>query len=1134
MDIQSIIETMSGNMLAKLNRIRLFLNEGRASVMVGAGFSRNAEKEAHVVMKDWNSLAEDIYEQLYAKRPTAKDLAFKTPMRLASLLASNIGRSGLDLVIKDSLPDDLITPGKLHYQLMELNWRDVFTTNYDTLLERAAEKSGRYYKVVTSKEMLLYKSSPRIIKLHGSFPDKTPFLMTEEEYRTYPADHPEFVNTVRQALVESVFCLVGFSGDDPNFTSWQAWLKDVMGNYASPTYLITFDEKYDDSFKKLMMSRGVEVLNLAEIKGLENHKSALEFFFSYLGQKKNVNWKPYIGYSRKVDDIDSLIQQMREIRESYPGWFVLPKEYYRHFKDMETCFPYFQNVVDEITDSSKKEKLLFELDWRAEISLSLKDHDWYVQSIEDLVERYGSNPFSKELMDLALSLLRIYRHYPEKKEKKVHLHFLLKNQLQDMSEGQKRRYYYTMACNLLSELDYETLELLLREWQPLKNDYDGIIFKALVIAEMKGVTEASVMIGEAVERISRTLLKESSEELLSRKAALDFLSSFYSNEGRPDIPSKYSFLALSDKFMGSCRMSNPSGENISHGFAIGSVRRSWNLRSGYNPHFVYPYRYLLLCERYGLPYGLPKSTVDDELLAEIVGYLSDFNLEYAIPIALRSGSRKVAESALSRKVLANVNREHAEFFANSLLSIVKKTTPTDALVFRKEEVLLPMLCRLSTKVSGTLKLDIFKEVNNHFKSNNSSAIADVYLLYDALKIDELTFVINFLFSRDFEKNTNGSDFPFPRTGYKTYSPKKEHLKIVLDGLKSNDENIRSDALVRVELMMYSNIKVNEKKLLSNAVHEWRKTANNDCYHYWESFAIVNADKSEIVEVSRFLHETVETVLTTEYIFNESSLDVSHLTNLLNKVSTFSSLLSESQKTGLFVKIAKILDDNKLIISHDDSVWFMGGLRQPCSKLFDAIQKFVDQVDFTDKDKDACKILYRSLSLFLNDGLPIRLTMEILNNHCLSVKGYEMRGIIENALFNVKRVVVIDSLKALLLHAKNGGSVQTVYQKIIHFCTMDITELTYAYVDCLAFSDLSKLSKKTKSELGNMMIALYDRIPKCNLPAEYKVDLLHSCAVLLKTVQNETEVSAIKDASKLWIQYVKDSDTFNDVKRGYYE
>ena len=538
-NLKNIENTLPGTIKAKLDRIRHFLNEERASVMVGAGFSRNAEKESHVVMKDWNGLAEDIYEQLYSKRPTANDLAFKTPMRLASLLAANVGRSGLDQIIKDSLPDDLISPGKLHYQLMSLRWHDVFTTNYDTLLERAAEQSGRYYKVVTSKEMLLYKTPPRIIKLHGSFPDKTPFLMTEEEFRTYPLVHPEFVNTVRQALVESIFCLVGFSGDDPNFTSWQAWLRDVIGDYANPTYLITFDENYDDSFKKLMMSRGIEVLNLAEIRDLKDYSSALAFFFSYIGQREEEKWNAQVDLTIKEDKVSELVQQLKRVRESYPGWFVLPKDYYEEFRDMEIQFPSMQGVFEKITNEILKEQLLYELDWRADISLSYKGYAWYIKNIENCIARYDNVKLSEVVLELAISLLRLYRYHPEKNESQKDLISLLKDNLQFMTEGQKRRFYYYLSCNYLSVLDYKSLELIMREWQPMKNDYDGIVYKALVTAEVKTISEASVMVGEALDRLSKVLLKESSEELRSKKAALEFLSSFYEGERRPKTPQEY-------------------------------------------------------------------------------------------------------------------------------------------------------------------------------------------------------------------------------------------------------------------------------------------------------------------------------------------------------------------------------------------------------------------------------------------------------------------------------------------------------------------------------------------------------------------------------------------------------------------
>jgi hypothetical protein len=106
-------------------------------------------------------------------------------------------------------------------RLLELPWVEVFTTNYDTLLERAAEGIvGRAHYTVTCREDIPQSkilNRRRIVKLHGSFPSQRPFIFTEEEYRRYPSDFAPFVNLVRQSLLENVFCLVGFSGDDPNF-----------------------------------------------------------------------------------------------------------------------------------------------------------------------------------------------------------------------------------------------------------------------------------------------------------------------------------------------------------------------------------------------------------------------------------------------------------------------------------------------------------------------------------------------------------------------------------------------------------------------------------------------------------------------------------------------------------------------------------------------------------------------------------------------------------------------------------------------------------------------------------------------------------------------------------------------------
>ena len=86
---EQINSSLSSSIRMKLDNIRNYLSYGNASVMIGAGFSRNADMDETVSMKDWNSLAKVFYHKLYSKNPAGDDLVFKTPMRLASLIATS-------------------------------------------------------------------------------------------------------------------------------------------------------------------------------------------------------------------------------------------------------------------------------------------------------------------------------------------------------------------------------------------------------------------------------------------------------------------------------------------------------------------------------------------------------------------------------------------------------------------------------------------------------------------------------------------------------------------------------------------------------------------------------------------------------------------------------------------------------------------------------------------------------------------------------------------------------------------------------------------------------------------------------------------------------------------------------------
>ena len=126
-----------------INRVRDALwqrSGGGASVMIGSGFSRNALK-ARPDANDpptWREVAKAVYDKLYPQGGNG-DLRTVTSdfLRLAQEYEAAFGPGDLHRFLKELIRDDDFLPGDLHIRLLSLPWDDVFTTNWDTLLERA-------------------------------------------------------------------------------------------------------------------------------------------------------------------------------------------------------------------------------------------------------------------------------------------------------------------------------------------------------------------------------------------------------------------------------------------------------------------------------------------------------------------------------------------------------------------------------------------------------------------------------------------------------------------------------------------------------------------------------------------------------------------------------------------------------------------------------------------------------------------------------------------------------------------------------------------------------------------------------------------------------------------------------------
>ena len=243
-----------------------------ATVMVGSGFSRNAAKTRPDAADPplWTNIAKEIAKELYpgsasvgANGTNDRTIPPDIALRLAQEYQTGFGRSELHRLLEGLIRDDHFAPGEIHSRLLYLPWRDVFTTNWDTLLERASLNiAERAYTVVQDMSQLPLLNQPRIVKLHGSLPATFPLISTEEDYRTYPAKFAPFVNTVQQAMMETVFLLVGFSGDDPNFLNWAGWVRDNLGDSAPKIYLAGWLD-LSPHRRRMLEDRGVVPVDLA-------------------------------------------------------------------------------------------------------------------------------------------------------------------------------------------------------------------------------------------------------------------------------------------------------------------------------------------------------------------------------------------------------------------------------------------------------------------------------------------------------------------------------------------------------------------------------------------------------------------------------------------------------------------------------------------------------------------------------------------------------------------------------------------------------------------------------------------------------------------------------------------------------
>lgn len=142
----------------------------------------------------------------------------------------------------------------------------------DKELIKVKKELDKCLKVVVHSSELGIKRNKNLIKLHGTLrkentkygfdnDSQNHYIISKEDYESYPQKHEAFTQLMRISLLQESYCLIGFSGDDPNFLEWVKWVRDVLEK----------QEVVDKTHKIYLINLGKNDLSKEKELFFENH-----------------------------------------------------------------------------------------------------------------------------------------------------------------------------------------------------------------------------------------------------------------------------------------------------------------------------------------------------------------------------------------------------------------------------------------------------------------------------------------------------------------------------------------------------------------------------------------------------------------------------------------------------------------------------------------------------------------------------------------------------------------------------------------------------------------------------------------------------------------------------------------------
>ena len=572
----------ANNNIENLKALKKDYDNGLVSALIGAGFSKNVSS----LYLDWTSLLEDLIDDIFKleinqyignyfhcnvekyhedeKKQIKKEFVDNLLSKYGYLgiVSKYVDQKGyrevlenyieertpyvkrnddgtISLYIKDKKKSNIIESDfSAHKQLLRCDkFKNIYTTNYDNLLEFTSDNFSETQTPVVDTSWNLSNGFQKrsIIKIHGSLSiedDRFEFdgdqhlryIIAQEDYDTYIEKHEAFSHLMRISMLQGKFCLLGFSGNDPNYMGWVKWMSDILGkgkDKGPKIYLVTFKNEESSDKKLYYKNHYIREINLMEVLSLlgydqseisklslsapKSYKKILENFLKFLyktedGVLKETGGRANSSYEKtlvtstesKTKKVEITTSEKNISFEYKELWNEASLKFYRQenlseiferIKNAKTKYPFCQVVYNQ--------ERFIETALRRKGDLTEPEAYLFALAVKETGQLPGY--YSKFLQDKPiLDSIPLWKEMIQREE-------TLKGSIELLQHGNSSDYFtYENIQRKLFHLDFETAHRFLEDW-----DAKGywLQAKAMRLAAFNGSEEAFNLISSYIETL---------------------------------------------------------------------------------------------------------------------------------------------------------------------------------------------------------------------------------------------------------------------------------------------------------------------------------------------------------------------------------------------------------------------------------------------------------------------------------------------------------------------------------------------------------------------------------------------------------------------------------------------------------